>query len=265
MSVCHHPQHQQSLERTIAHVQTLPGALAVIVHGSVAAGQARPDSDLDIIVVGDDAVVDELRLRQQGTFFSRDLCVPPCPYVDGRWLSLGHLRDAALRGSEPTRYAFTGAWAAWSMLHELPELIARIPIYPEAEREHRMASFWSQMILHQGFFWGEAQRRDDPYLRMRSATETVLFGGRLLLAHNRRLFPCQKRLLEAVEACPDRPADWPRLARTLLTTPNNDTMKACVAAITGHRDWGFQVNPVMRFIEDVELAWRTGRHAVGEW
>ena len=62
-------------------------------------------------------------------------------------------------------------------------------------RDHhteKIAAFHSQLQLNRWFFWAEAKRRGDRYLQVRAATEMVLFGCRLVLAHNRLLFALSK-------------------------------------------------------------------------
>jgi predicted nucleotidyltransferase len=43
--------HRRTIDRAAAHFRTVPEVLAVIVGGSVARGTARPDSDVDLILV----------------------------------------------------------------------------------------------------------------------------------------------------------------------------------------------------------------------
>jgi hypothetical protein len=60
---------------------------------------------------------------------------------------------------------------------------------------------------------GEAAKRDDPYLAGWAASRLALLACRLVLAHNRVLYPYHKWLLRTVAEVPDRPDDYVDLVR----------------------------------------------------
>ncbi|MBZ0308487.1 MAG: nucleotidyltransferase domain-containing protein, partial [Anaerolineae bacterium] len=65
------PHHQQAIDRLTAHFQDDSAFLALIIGGSIVKGLARPDSDIDFMLV---ATPDEYARRvQQNAFqyFSR--------------------------------------------------------------------------------------------------------------------------------------------------------------------------------------------------
>nr|AIF26559.1 hypothetical protein [uncultured bacterium fosmid pJB45G2] len=111
-------------------------------------------------------------------------------YIDGKIIDLRFLELAAERGSEPTRYSFVGSKAWFSRIPDLDALLGRIPVYPEANRDRNIRDFFAQIVLYGFFFAEEAVKKNNPYLLAHSASQLVLFGGRLILAHNRLLFPC---------------------------------------------------------------------------
>ena len=260
------PHHAATAELVIERVRQMPGAVAVLIAGSVARGVARPDSDLDVMAVVEDDAYAAASLTGGLTFYiPTEQLTAPCPYIDGKVVSRSFLAAAAERGSEPTRHAFIDAGSIWATDSGITSIVDRIPVYPEAGLEQRIAAFHAQVQLQEWFFWWEAKRRQDPYLQMRSATDCVLFGGRIILAHNRILFPCQKRLMEYVEAAPERPVDLPRLARELLETRSDEAMKAYCACLANFRTWPSSPNPVQQFIQDVETSWFGRGHAIAEW
>ncbi len=60
----------------------------------------------------------------------------------------------------------------------------------------------------------------------------MLYAGRLILAHNRTLYPFHKWLMHALEAVDDKPADLIKHMHTLLKDPtpeNADTLFEAVA------------------------------------
>lgn len=128
--------------------------------------------------------------RGQLGFVADDLV--PDTHVGGAIVDVAFLYDAAERGPEPARYAFVNARPVFSRVAELDALLSRIPVYPEEERERKMASFASQLPVHLAYLeLGEYS--DNPWLLAQTSTELVLFGGRLILAHNRMLFPNRKQ------------------------------------------------------------------------
>ncbi len=165
--------------------------LALIIGGSLAKGRARPDSDVDVLIVATDEEAAARQAAGQIQWLNREVADWPGGYAEGKIINRQFLLDVAARGSEPARAAFTGAIIAFSRLPALAELLARIPVYPEAARASKMASFYAQVLIHT-WYMAEAEKRQDAYLRTWAASQLVLFGGRLILAYNRRLFPYHK-------------------------------------------------------------------------
>ncbi len=52
----------------------------------------------------------------------------------------------------------------------------------------------------------EARKRDNRYLLGLAVNKMVLFGGRVMLAHNEILCPFHKWFLKVLEQAPDRPS-----------------------------------------------------------
>ena len=53
----------------------------------------------------------------------------------------------------------------------------------------------------------EAIKRNDKYLLTRAVGDLVLYGGRLILAHNEVLYPYHKFLMTELERAPEKPDD----------------------------------------------------------
>lgn len=252
--------HQESLGRMLDHLQSEPGLLAVILGGSVAKGMARPDSDLDaMVILTDEAYAARLeRNAISDCIFGK--CTYDNGYFDLKYFPIKYLLAAAERGSEPTRSSFLNARLLQSRRPEIDQsLLTRISTYPENEIPQKIRSFFSALSYATGYFWGEAQKRDIVFLRTRCAVDAVYFGLRLILVHNRRLFPCQKWLFDAVEHCSDKPEGVLDLARTFLRQADNDSMQAFANAINEFRDWGpIQKDPFGRLstvVLDQEQWW----------
>lgn len=258
--------HTQAIEKAKARLLSEhPDLLAIIVGGSIAKGIEREDSDVDLIVVITD---EDFRVRlsenRLSFFWGGDFCDYAGGYVEGRFLARSFIEEASRRGSEPTRHSFTGTYPVYCVDSDIAELLPLIPVYPEHCRREKIASFLAQMQLNRWFFWSEGKRRGDRYLHLRAATEIVLFGCRLLLAHNRILFACQKRLLEQTLAAPQKPDGLEEKINHLLTSMTDEAKEDFCKTIENFADWG-EIDCLSRFQIDVEMSWYNRAHAVSEW
>jgi hypothetical protein len=257
--------HLRAAKKAEDRLRDEKGIVAVLMAGSVARGVARADSDVDLIAVVDDAAWPEYLAQNRLAFLWFDLGEPPCGYVEGRYVPRSYVLEAARRGSEPTRHSFTGVYPLYSADPAIDEALPLIPVYPEAERQYRIQAFMAQFFLNKVFFLGEGRRRNDPYLQARAASDMVLFGGRLILAHNRILFPCQKRLMEYVMTAPLHPPRFQELAGELLTKLTEESKEAFCQSIESFTDWGVKADLLSTFLRDVEASWYLKTSAVAEW
>ena len=256
--------HQRTVDRLVAHFKDDPAFLALIVGGSIARGWEKEDSDVDILLLAtDDEYAHRLPDRALH-YFTRDFCDYPGGYVDGKILNLAFLKEVAERGSEPGRAAFKGAILAYSRLPELEGLLKEIPVYPEAQRINRIQSFYAQV---QAMLWyvGEAEKRNDPYLLRKMSADLVLFGGRLILAHNRILFPFHKWFMQELMSAPEKPENMLALADELLVHPGKETAEAFARSVLDFIPWEMPSEGwPARFMEDTEWPWRRGWSPIAE-
>ena len=262
------PHHQRAIEKITGKFQTDPQVVALLLAGSIAKGVQKDNSDVDIIVILTDEVIAQRQRENRLAECVRDLCDYKDGYADIKYFAKQFLIAAAERGSEPTRNSFIGARCLFTRDPEIETLVTRIPVYQRHEKADKILSFYAGLALSSGFFWWEAQKRNDPYLRTRMVSEVVLFGCRLILAHNERLFPCQKRLVEATDACPDKPANFRALVDAFLVDPTNDNLRAFTKCITEFRDWGIGKDysvPLTRYQHDHEQWWYLHRPYIAEW
>ncbi len=258
------PQHQRTVDRLVAHFEPDPAFTALVVGGSIARGWERDDSDVDVLLVASDEEFDRRRKERAFHYYTTEFCDYPGGYVDGKIVDLGFLREVAGRGSDPARAAFVGAILAYSRLPEIAGLLERIPVYPEAQHRDRLQSFYAQMLVWQ-WYAGEAEKRGDRYLLLRSCSELVLFGGRLILAHNRLLYPYHKWFMQELERAPEKPAGLLAIARELLASPGKGAADRFVQCILDFADWEKPAEGWPgRFMEDTEWAWRRGAAPLGD-
>lgn len=241
-----------------------PDLLAILVGGSIAKGTEREDSDVDLIVVLPDDQYRKRLAENQVAFLWRDVCDYQGGYVEGRYVSRAYIREAAVRGSEPTRHSFTGTYSVYCVDPDIAGWLPLIPVYPDNRQKNNIAAFLAQMQLNRWFFWNEGKRRSDRYLQSRAATEIVLFGCRLILAHNRILFACQKRLIEQTLAAERKPDGLQEKINRLLTDMTDEAKEDFCKTIEGFADWG-KTDLLSRFLQDVEMSWFNRVPAVSEW
>jgi hypothetical protein len=250
--------HTESIRRATDHFKQDPEVLALILGGSLAHGFARPDSDVDVmIVVGDEAYA----LRQRSghmQFFDRELCTYGAGYVDGKYLRPAFVQQVAECGSEPARFAFQDAQVLFSRVDGLEALVKAAARYPAAGKAERLRRFYAQFEAW-NWYCREAVRLNNCYLLGVAVSKLVLFGGRLVLAHNERLYPYHKWFLRVLEAAPDKPPDlldriWP-----LYEAPGLASVQAFYEAVRDFQPWPSNGSGwPSQFMRDSELNWLEG-------
>jgi hypothetical protein len=166
-----------------------------------------------------------------------------------------YLRAAAERGPEPTRFAFVRTIVPFSRDPGIERLLAAIPVYPEHEREEKLASFASQLPMHVSYL-DLGDYSENPYILTDTAHELALFGGRLILAHNRLLYPGRKQFLRQVERAPEQPERFMWLLRRLLRQPSIPTAEAFCEAVLTFRAWPRpEEGQGARYLRDRDEAW----------
>ncbi|MEL7186074.1 MAG: nucleotidyltransferase domain-containing protein [Pseudomonadota bacterium] len=257
--------HRRAIDRLADEYRDDPCFLAVIIGGSVAKGFARDDSDVDFMIIANDDEY-ERRFKERDLFINRtDLCDYDKGFVDGKIINLAYLHDAADRGNEPTRAAFIGAFAPYSHIENLDELLLRIPIYPIDGHEERIKAFYSMAFI-QNWLFHEAARHGNQYTTLRAASQLALYAGRLVLAYNRTLFPYHKWLTATLERVPEKPTDFIKHYSALLGSPDAGNATALFECVRDFQDWGVSdLDAYTWFMTDVEWAWMSDNTPMEDW
>jgi predicted nucleotidyltransferase len=257
--------HHRVIARLTEQIQADPDYLALLIGGSLVRGWGRPDSDIDVLLLVTPEAYARRKAEDRLLYFDQTICDYEGGYIDGKIIDQTYLEDAATKGIEATRSAFVKTQIAFSRMPELESYIQRITAYPEAGRESRIKSFYSQLLLLQ-WFVGEAEKRNDAYLMTRTIADLVLFGGRVILAHNRILYPFHKWLMQVLREAPEKPDNFIELTETLLHSPNKANAVAFVDSITQFRDWGVDfTQAVANFTRDREQFWRIFTPSIHDW
>lgn len=267
-----HKHHQESINNLVCMFSNNPDVLAIILGGSIAKGKEKINSDIDAMVILEDNAYERYVSSNKLAECIFDHCTYENGYFDLKYFNKDYLVKASESGSEPTRYSFTGARCIHSLDEEINTLIREIPVYPIQLKQEKILSFYSALALNNFFFWDEAHKRDDRYLKMRVASDIVLFGLRLVLAYNNRLFPCHKWLLSAVEEVPNKPEGIIQKVNTFLESLTDESKDIFINSVDSLIQFERLADPekriemvCTRFIEDNEWWWWKNRPNIAEW
>ena len=112
----------------------------------------------------------------------------------------------------------------------------------------------------------EASRYDNRHGIIRAASQLSLFTSRLILAHNRILFPYHKWMLKAVKEAPEKPDGFLDRIRTLLDNPCVQTAGPLFDSVKEFHDWGVKdIEAYTWFMTEVEWSWKNGTTPMEDW
>lgn len=252
------PHHQDSLQNVIQFFQNDPEVLALLFGGSLAHGFGLPSSDIDIMIIVSDENHAERLNTNHTTFFTRDLVTYSEGYVDGKFISQAFLKQVAEKGSEPARFAFKDAQIQFSKIDGLEQLLQAVTRYPVEEKAHRIRQFHAQLEAWH-WFTGEAIKHSNRYLLNTAISKLVLFGGRLILAHNEMIYPYHKWFLRVLAQAPKKPEGLMDKIEALLNSPSPETIEPFFNAVKEFQAWEPLPNGWgAQFMADSELTWMDG-------
>ena len=256
--------HTQSIQNVTAHFQHDPEVLALLLVGSIAHGFESQTSDVDIMILVSEETYQRRFQKGDIHFYNKELCTYEGGYVDGKYLSLEFVKQVTAKGSEPARFAFAGGQVLFSKVDGFAEQVHKAEQYPFAEKAERIKRFYAQF---EAWHWycGEALAKDNRYLLGTSVSKLVLFGGRLILAHNEILYPYHKWFLKVLEQAKDKPSDLQACIQTLNESPTAENIEAFYEKIKTFQAWSD--NPYSwpaQFMLDSELNWMDGRTPVDD-
>ena len=221
--------HIESAQKLKEYFEGQEGVIAVVLDGSTVKGNARPDSDIDAIVVVTEERYRELAACNRLAEVIPGHCTYEGGYFDVKYKTKAILQRAAQHASEPTRNAYVKAQVLCTTDAEIPALVAAIGRYPEHTVADKIACFCANLQLNRGYFLNIVPA-DNAYMRAHLAQEIVYSVYRLILIENRVLFPCNRRLEETVRACRKRPENILELGRAFLADVTPGKCEAFVGA-----------------------------------
>ncbi|KAL2255628.1 hypothetical protein VTK26DRAFT_2981 [Humicola hyalothermophila] len=263
-----HEHHASTIAAATAHFRADPSVLVLLLGGSIAHGFATASSDVDLLIVLTEEAYAERVASRKLTYVSAELATYAGGYIDAKYLSPSFVEQVAERGSEPARFAFEGARVLYSKegfdVQGFEALMRRAVAYPVEGKADRIRRFRVQLEAWK-WFCLEGRNKRNQYLLGLAAAKLVLFGGRLILAHNEILYPFHKWFLKVLEGAPDKPEGIMECIDRVLADPSEQNVEAFYVMVKDFQDWG-EWNPRWgpQFMLDNELTWMTGHPAVDD-
>jgi hypothetical protein len=256
--------HTQSIQNVTEYFKREPEVLALLLGGSIAHGFETPTSDVDIMIL----VSDEDHKKRLGSnqihFFNMDLCTYDGGYVDGKYVSLDFVEQVKEKGSEPARFAFAGSRVLFSKVDGLAEEICKVAKYPFSKKAERIKRFYAQF---EAWHWycQESLRLNNAYLLGTSVSKMILFGGRLILAHNETLYPYHKWFLRVLEQVEDQPDSLLTSVQQLNAAPTAQSIESFYEKVKIFQPWiEGEFSWPTQFMLDSELNWLDGKTPVDD-
>lgn len=257
--------HEESLEIMKDYFRK-QDVIALIFGGSVAKGNARPDSDLDGIVVVSEAVYQQKKADNCTAETIGGLCTYEGGYFDVKYVTKEFLEEAAEKGSEPARNAFVKARVLFSDDPEIEEITAQIPVFQKGEKEEKMRSFYADFWANYYYFLKDCKVQG--YMRIHAVNEIIYSIYRIILQENEILFACNRRLEEQVESVSKEAAELTALGKKLAATQEMKDAEAFVEKfreISGYVPRENVAEILSTYTRDFEQWWREPRPNINEW
>ena len=264
--VFQYPHHREAVKELISIFREKEGVIALVFGGSVAKHMEREDSDIDAMVIVTEEFYEKKRkVNCIAECISMGDCAYPGGYFDVKYMTKDYIRDAAEKGSEPTRNSFIGSHVLFSA-DEVTELVSRIPVFQKQEFEEKMLSFFSNLQLNYNYFWKAC--RPEGYMKLKVASEIVYSLYRMVLQENEILFPCNRRLEQFVKLAPDQPEHLVEYCEEFCRTLEDDPLDKALEAWKAWTHYQYPTDSAVcqsRYCDDFEQWWRVPRPLVSEW
>jgi len=197
--------HKDSIKNMLEHYQENPEIKALFLIGSVATGDARPDSDIDgVAIVSQEYLNYRKRNNLGGMEVYRGKCTYDSGYFDVHYKTQTEVEQLAVSGSEPMRNMFTNALPLFCDDENLCKIVAGIPVFQKQEAEAKLLRYYCTFKQFYLYFW--ICCRPEGFMRFHVATGMVFCLYRLILLENEMLFPSMRKLEEFVQRAPNKPS-----------------------------------------------------------
>lgn len=258
--------HEDAVAAFVRAQAVRPDTLGVIIVGSVARGDERPDSDVDVYLVVTDQAYGRAAAEGIVAMVSTDGADYEGGYIDIKLASPAYLTRAVEAADDPTRASMLGARVVLDRLGGLAELAVSITRLPEAVWQDRLVAYRAQVELYGGYFLPQGAERGDVFLLQHASVHACLAAGRLALAHHRRLFAGQKYLARDLAGLDRLPGGFLTVWHGLLANPTPVAAGQLRDIINKWLGPAPDADRTLsRFIADNEQGWLTGAHPPEFW
>jgi predicted nucleotidyltransferase len=260
-----YPHHIQSIRNVTEYFQHDPEVLALLLGGSIAHGFETPASDIDLMIFVSEEDHKNRFAENRIHFFNTELTTYEGGYVDGKYSTQAFVKQVMEKGSEPARFAFAGSQILFSKIKGFEEDVRKAAEYPVADKAERIKHLYAQF---EAWHWycGESLRLKNQYLLGTSVSKFILFGGRLILAHNELLYPYHKWVLKVLEGAKEKPAGLLASINVLNESPTAENIETLYEKIRNFHPW--TNDPLFswptQFMLDSELNWLDGKTPVDD-
>ncbi|MBN1696730.1 MAG: nucleotidyltransferase domain-containing protein [Spirochaetales bacterium] len=257
--------HKKAIRKLISLNEADPAVVALILCGSCAAGTAKATSDVDLYKVVTEEAFFQVEKEKAYFYGSWD----PEEYfgveIDGKIVGIDFLYDAVVNANEPTRASFLAARALFSHERSIDTLIKKIAVYPELERDKKIRAFYAY-VKHYRYTCEGSFKSGNSFHAAHCAMELIFFAARLVLAHNRVLFPCHKSLFDAVARCTDMPDDFIGRSSHLLRHIDYQSVVDYYDTVAGYFSaYDYPDTERIGLILENEWTWHTKKMTISEW
>ena len=256
--------HEETIKNISEKLRKREDVLGLLIGGSIAHGYETEISDVDIMILVSNENYN-IRLKSGDMHYcENESCTYEEGYIDGKYICLDFLQKVAACGSEPARFAFDGSILSFTKIDGLQELINQIKIYPTKNKSENIKRFYAQLQAWKWYYY-EALKHKNEYLLNLSISNIVLFGGRLILAHNEILYPYHKWFLKAIESVKNKPKDFLLLIENIYSSKNEVSIETFYKSIINFTDWEIgEFDWASQFAVDSELNWLAGNVPIAD-
>ena len=210
----------------IAHYKADAEIEALFLIGSVATNTARPNSDIDAVAVVSQENYEHRVKTGQTLELHFDKCTYEGGYFDIHYTCREEMEKLAANGSEPMRNMFSCAQTLFCNVPDLPEIAARIPIFPKSEAAAKQLRFYCTFKMYHRYFWMSC--KPEGFMRFHVADGMIFNLYRLILLENELLFPSLRKLEETVTSAKHKPAGIVELCHQFMKTLADEDCRALV-------------------------------------
>lgn len=256
--------HKESIKNISEKLKKNSEVLGVLIGGSIAHGFESENSDIDIMIIISNEDYKNREKTGDIHYWEKESCTYDEGYIDGKYISLDFMNKVAYNGSEPARFAFDGTFIAFSKIEGLQELINKIAKYPINQKDENIKRFLAQVNAWNWYFY-EAKKHENEYLINHSISNLILFGGRLILAYNERLYPYHKWFLRVLQEVKFKPENIIENINNVLNKKDTDSIETFYNCIVNFTEWGFSdLDWASQFMADSELNWLEGKAPISD-